>query len=66
MKRIEITRGVVLGPDRIGIPGEVHEVDDRVARILIHHKQARVAPEPAKVTEAPRPQVVEKGKKGSE
>lgn len=47
MQRIQITRGVVLGYGKEGRVGEIHEVEDHVARILIHHNQARIAPAPA-------------------
>jgi hypothetical protein len=47
VKRIEITRAAVLGLGKHGKVGEVLEVEDSVARVLVNNKQARVAPAPA-------------------
>ena len=48
MQRIEIIHGVVLGNGKHGHTGEIHEVEDSVARVLFHAHQARVAPAPVR------------------
>ena len=62
MKHVEFTRGTVLGPDKTAIEGEVHEVDDHFARILVHSHAARVVAGP-KVPKAPEPEVPKAAKK---
>jgi hypothetical protein len=51
--RIQFNHGVVLGHGRIAHPGEIVEMDEKVARVFIRHNQARLLP-PAPVEEAPR------------
>ena len=46
MQRIEIIHGVVLGNGKHGRAGEIHEVEDHIARVLFHAHQARVASAP--------------------
>ena len=47
MMRILITRGVGLGGGKTAAEGEEVQVEDHLARVLIHAGQARVADAPA-------------------
>ena len=63
MQRVQLTRGVVLGPGKEdGVEGDIISVEPHFAWILINNRQARVVEEP----ETPVDPKVEKPKAADE